>query len=103
MNAVLFKKTKKSNPYQELLEKSQELLETMQRDPLQAQSLELSSAASPEARAVAHNLNLVLRKWKEAAENAEIRLDLVAKAVGMGTWEMNIVNGELQHPDNTVA
>ncbi len=97
----LFKRNK-TRPCQELLEKLQELTENMQQGQ-QAVTLELSPTASPEARAVAENLNMALQKWKELSENNAIRLELVTKAAQMGLWDMTIVDGDPGHPNNSLV
>lgn len=44
-------------------------------------------------------LKEMLEEMKKAKEEAEIRLNLVLKAIKGGFWEMVIANGDLGHPD----
>lgn len=45
-------------------------------------------------------LKEMLEEMKKAKEEAEIRLNLVMKAIKGGFWEMSLVDGDLGHPDS---
>ena len=49
------------------------------------------------------NLKAKLEEMKKAKEEAEIRLELVMKAIKGGFWEQTIVDGDYHHSDNQVV
>ena len=59
----------KSNPYQELLEKSQQLVAQMEQHPQEAK-FELSPLASPAAKTIAENVNRALYKLPDNIRQA---------------------------------
>lgn len=48
-------------------------------------------------------LKKMLEEMKKAKEEAEIRLNLVLKAIKGGFWEMTIVDGDYKHPDSKIV
>ena len=45
----------------------------------------------------------MLEEMKKAKEEAEIRLNLVLKAIKGGFWEMTIVDGDYKHPESKIV
>lgn len=48
-------------------------------------------------------LKEMLEEMKKAKEEAEIRLNLVLKAIKGGFWEMTIVDGDYKHPESKIV
>lgn len=95
---MLFK-TAGNSPVASLLEASRELRkwaeEGMVGGKLGAEH------ASEEAREIANNLNAVLELTALRTADAELRLDLVSKAIEVGLWDMTVIAGDPVNPNNT--
>ncbi|OXM82783.1 methyl-accepting chemotaxis protein [Paenibacillus rigui] len=90
---------KTTSPDQELAEESRILFKNMESNALSA-NLQLSSLDSPIAKEIAGNVNFALNKLRESAQDTEVRLELVTKAIQVGLWDMKVIAGDPINPDN---
>ncbi|MFC3770435.1 PAS domain-containing methyl-accepting chemotaxis protein [Paenibacillus sp. GCM10012303] len=86
-------------PDQVLAEESRVLFKKMENNDLSA-DLPLSSLASLLSKEIAGNINFALNKLRESAQDTEIRLDLVTKAIQVGLWDMLVIAGDPINPNN---
>lgn len=56
---------------------------------------------SHESKEIAENLNVVFQMMQKNTEKVCLRLELVTEAIEVGLWEMDIVEGDPNHPDNS--
>lgn len=84
-----------------LLEASRNLLKDMNMNDRSA-SFNLSGADSAEAKEIAANINAALEALRKAVQDAEVRLNLVTKAIRFGLWEMQVVAGDPVNPNNEI-
>jgi len=90
---------KSANSCQELAAESRKLREEVQKNPITA-SMQAPADDSPAAREIVENVNFALDQVRELAKDAEIRLDLVTKAIQVGLWDMTVVEGDPVNPAN---
>lgn len=90
---------KTTRPSQALLEESRNLSKKMEENDL-SESLHLSSLDDPEMKEIAENVNFALDKLRKSAQDTEVRLDLVTKAISVGLWDMTVVKGDPVNPNN---
>lgn len=95
--AMLFK-TAGTNPVASLLEASRELKKWAEQGRIGG-TLDVSNA-SEEVREVADNLNAVLELTNLQTADAELRLNLVSKAIEVGLWDMTVIAGDPVNPNN---
>ncbi|MEJ8305829.1 methyl-accepting chemotaxis protein [Saccharibacillus sacchari] len=95
---MLFK-TAAPNPVASLLEASRELRKWAEQGMIGGK-LDIQNA-SDEVREVADNLNVVLELARLQTEDAELRLNLVSKAIEVGLWDMTVIAGDPVNPNNT--
>lgn len=82
----------------ELTEAARNLAEKAERPDFKGDyELEVSA---PEGRELAGYINRILHAVNGRKKAAEDRMDLVTKAVRFGLWEMIVMEGDYQHPDN---
>ncbi len=94
---MLFK-TAGINPVTSLLEASRELRKQAEQG---LKDVQLESVhASEEAREIAENLNAALRLSALQTADAELRLNLVSKAIEVGLWDMTVIAGDPVNPNN---
>lgn len=94
---MLFKNSKNIRT-NELMSESQNLVHMVNED--YNALLQLSSQASAEEKEIADNVNHALSTVAESAKDAELRLELVTKAINVGLWDMTVVAGDPVNPDN---
>jgi PAS domain S-box-containing protein len=88
-----------ANPCQALAVESRKLRENVQKNR-QLASMQVSAVDSLAAREIVENVNFALEQVRESARDAEIRLELVTKAIQVGLWDMTVVAGDPVNPDN---
>lgn len=82
-----------------LLEESRKLVRTLEQNS-HAEPLQLSASDSPELKEIAGNLNAAIELLEHSREDAELRLNLVSKAIKVGLWDMEVVKGDPVNPNN---
>lgn len=83
-----------------LLEESRILSVKMQNNDWLAE-MRAGRLVHTESREVAQNVNATLAKLRELANDKEVRLDLVTRAIQVGLWDLEVVAGDPVNPDNT--
>lgn len=58
------------------------------------------SGDSHESKEIAENLNAVLLIMQKNTEKISTRLELVVQAIEVGLWEMDVLEGDPNHPEN---
>lgn len=91
-------KQKKTNDLEELLEQSRRLKKKVEVNDFSG--LFDVSADSGLSKEIADNLNMILQSMQANMERNETRLKLVTEAIEVGLWEMDIIDGDINHPDN---
>ncbi|WP_317646673.1 PAS domain-containing protein [Sporosarcina sp. GW1-11] len=88
-----FKKSSQKKQNNELLIGSKKLVENSNHNL----SIPIEQA---EAYEIAENVNTVLNQLRNEAEDAELRLNLITKAIKVGLWDMTVVAGDTVNPNN---
>ncbi|MFA8439426.1 PAS domain-containing protein [Bacillaceae bacterium YX66] len=91
-------KNRKMVRMNELVAESKHLVGMINENP--HTRLQVSSQASIDEKKVATHVNEVLSRVVKSAEDAELRLELVSKAIKVGLWDMTVIAGDPVNPDN---
>ncbi|OMP66368.1 methyl-accepting chemotaxis protein [Domibacillus epiphyticus] len=95
----MFFKSAQADQLAALLEESRKLRKKAEVNDFS--SLFEVSGDSQEKREIAENLNAVLQMMQKNTEKVTTRLELVTEAIEVGLWEMDVVEGDPNHPDNS--
>lgn len=87
------------SPDQVLAEESRILFKKIENNDLSAE-IPLPSLDSPVAKEIAGHVNFALKKLRESAQDTEVRLELVTKAIQVGLWDMKVIAGDPVNPNN---
>ncbi|PLR95724.1 methyl-accepting chemotaxis protein [Bacillus sp. T33-2] len=82
-----------------LLEESRKLRIALEKNDFSG-SFDFSSE-DPGYPEFIENINIILQQMNKREERLSTRLQLVTEAIEVGLWEMDIVNGDPDHPENT--
>jgi PAS domain S-box-containing protein len=94
----MFFKSVKEDQLIALLEESQKLRKKVEANDFSG--LFEVSTDTDESKEIAENLNAVFHMMQNKIESASTRLELVTEAIEVGLWEMDVLNGDIDHPDN---
>ena len=95
----MFFKNVHSPPLLELVKESQNLKKKIETNDFST-PIQLASVNSPEAQEIVQNVNVALEAMVKFAQNTELRLQLVTKAIQVGLWDMTIEAGDPINPKN---
>lgn len=95
----MFLKTATPKQLTELLDESRKLKEKVKNGDLTS-SLQLPSTDHVVETEIYENLNYIIKKIEKSAEDTNIRLNLVTKAIQVGLWDMTVVAGDPINPNN---
>lgn len=81
----------------ELLEQSRNLKSAIENNQF---SKVKTTSDNSMVNEIAENINFVLERVNHKEEDAQIRLDLITKAIQVGLWDMSVIAGDPINPNN---